>query len=138
MTKIDSKNVLLFIHPTSCDTKEPLIDKYTIAVCNALENNESTGFVNGNKFIKGIRTMGYHLCSGCLNEQNRFSCPKSKGYDFEIADELYTNWLAVHYLAYHRNEVPDKELKKIDKHLDTINNKYNKEFMEIIVNGKWK
>ena len=57
----------------------------------------------------GKSWRGRHMCTGCSAE--------SDNYDHFVATvdggRLKTNSLAVHYLAYHRADVPEGELAKV-------------------------
>ncbi len=103
---IDKKNMVLFIHPTHPASPIPVNDKLTQAVDAALKNPLATGcaFKSG-AFCKDLSTLGVHTCTapGC-------SDVKSHSRDYEIAPGVYTNSLATHYLRFHRDEVPLKDI----------------------------
>jgi len=68
-------------------------------------NEENYGIVTeGGRFGKGILTLGLHECvCGAMSS----SC------DYMLNGKIVTNYLCVHYLAYHRSEVPEEELEKL-------------------------
>jgi len=86
---------LLFIEPSSAISKEPVIDDLTRKMATALKN----GKVCEN-------WMGVHTCACGAN---------STASNYNVENGLKTNSLAVHYLMWHRNEVPESELKKVGK-----------------------
>jgi hypothetical protein len=102
---LTSPSVILFIEPQNQASQIPVIDELTIKMFNAMSNHSVTGRVNGNaKFIKGVTTMGLHKCV----------CGKmSRSYDLLLESGQATNSLTTHYLAYHRNEVPEAEITKV-------------------------
>jgi hypothetical protein len=111
--KIQSNKVLLFIEPEKDKSPEPLIDELTIKMFNSLKNNiKNTGCVSWNgHFNRGLATMGIHECI----------CGKqSTNCDYILENGIATNYLCVHYLAYHREEVSTEELEKVKK-LNTSN-----------------
>src|SRR3972149_7861898 len=104
--RITSDKVLLFIEPTRLGYWKANIDKHTIKVFHALKNFVAYGTIGQNyNFIKDVYTKGYHVCE-CGSH--------SRCMDYLLSNGLITNSLCVHYLAYHRDEVPEIELKKID------------------------
>ena len=60
--------------------------------------------MKADKFVPNISTKGVHECI-CGAE--------SDPCDYELEDGFITNSLCVHYLAYHRSEIPQSELDKI-------------------------
>lgn len=109
---IDQPNILLFIHPRSSETEEPIIDRYSVLVYQALskgiEEEKHGVIMNDGRFVTDLCTLGRHTCR-CGAD--------SESVDYQIAENLHTNTLAVHYLVYHRSDVPQQELDKIDLHL---------------------
>jgi hypothetical protein len=104
--KLRSRKVLLFIHPSQQASERPVIDVITLKVAYQLTNHTHTGVVEDNgEFEVNQRTKGWHECTGCGE--------KSLNYDFMLPCGLATNSLAVHYIAYHRQEVPQREINKI-------------------------
>jgi hypothetical protein len=106
---IESKRVLLFIHPKHGRSRKPTNDSLTQTIEKLLEIAKHTagksGVVNeSGQFSRGIGCMGVHTC--CCGAESD-SC------DYEIAPGIYTNALASHYLRWHREEVPEQELVKI-------------------------
>lgn len=93
MISDDSKH-LLYIHPTLPATAEPLIDGVTRRLCAAWRARTETG----------ITYRGMHHCTGCH--------APSSNTDYRLGG-METNSLALHYVAYHRAEVPQAELDKI-------------------------
>jgi hypothetical protein len=111
---ITGKNVLLYIEPKNCKS-EPIIDELTIKMFNAIKeaiDEDHIGTLNSkNRFTIGIMTMGHHQCvCGAI----------SSGADYLLNNGLITNYLCVHYVAYHRDEISEEELDKV-KNLQSSN-----------------
>lgn len=86
---------LLMIEPKHPASAEPVLDDLTRMAAVALAGAERSEY--------GYR--GCHFCScGALSDnQDHFVGP----------DRLITNSLAAHYLAWHREDVPQSELDKL-------------------------
>lgn len=85
---------LLFVEPASAAMSEPIIDGLTRGMAALLASAKSGS--------------GYH------KDTHRCACgAMSGGRSLVLADGTVTNSLAVHYLAYHRAEVPRGELSKL-------------------------
>ena len=110
MRIIDSK-VILYFEPKNNKSTEPIIDELTIKMFNALNNAfkntaETAGIIGrNNKFQKGISTMGTHECVCGVH---------SHACDYLLEGGYMTNSLCVHYLAYHRDEVTQDDINKIN------------------------
>lgn len=88
----DRPNMLLYIEPQSAPSAEPLIDEATRRMTAAFRAGAS-----------GTRWRGFHTCSCGVHSSNT---------DYKIS-ELQTNSLCVHYLAFHRGEVPVDQLERV-------------------------
>jgi len=87
---------ILFIEPDLPPSPEPVLDRYTRKMAAALRESESVN-----------PTRGFHICScGAPSSNVEHSIPMTP---------CYTNSLCVHYLAHHREEVPEEELRKVDE-----------------------
>ena len=95
---------LLFIEPNGHASADPVIDSLTRRMTAAL--NGSTGGTSdgGGIFHPGGGWRGVHTCVCGVNSWNQ---------DFQLEDGTVTNSLCVHYLAHHRDEVPESELAKV-------------------------
>ncbi len=122
MVNLDDRH-LLFIEPTEVASKAPVFDEYTERMQRALD-----------KAIKGKTYRGVHTCR-CSRKSTNYDLFVSCESGIVLFKELdnHTGWrrvfddstrpnkkqnfktnsLAVHYLAYHRNEVPETELAKV-------------------------
>jgi len=100
-------NVILFIEPAQDATPEPLIDDLTIKMFNCFKEYTEFGHV-GEKgsFTPQLGTKGLHYCVCGTTSHN---C------DYILKNGQCVNWLCVHYLAYHRSEIPEEELEKVRK-----------------------
>lgn len=88
-------NGLLMIEPSSRVSAEPVIDELT---------RKMTAAWRTRRFVDS--TNGLHICAcGARSDSNVWHVGP--------ADGLLANWLCVHYLAYHRDEVPPAELDKV-------------------------
>lgn len=92
MINTDAAN-LLMIEPTT-DATTPLIDSLTRKVAGAM--------LAGHKSEYSYR--GVHTCTCGAS---------SDSFDWTIGSKFQTNFLAVHYVACHRSDVPATELAKI-------------------------
>ena len=84
---------LLFLNPKMGPSEKPLIDRATKQMTVALR-----------VAFPGPATGGMHICSCGAMASNR-NCHLESGET--------TNLLAVHFLAFHRNEVPKEELERV-------------------------
>ena len=96
MKVFTANKFLLYIRPQNTPSLRPVIDYYTLK----LGINMVNGGVLEHTTIKGI-----HLCNGCKIH--------STSHDILLPNGFITNKLALHYLMYHRSEVPSEELSKI-------------------------
>jgi len=110
--KIEAKNILLFIEPTS--TEEPIDDELTRKIEKTLddpmEHNIIVGSVIKKGFAvisKGMRTLGTHQCICGVRSE-------SADYGIQIGGGvMYTNSLAAHYVKFHRSSVSKRDLDLI-------------------------
>ncbi len=93
MVCTDDKHIL-FIEPQEFPSAEPVIGVTVRRMAAILAKATGTGPVY----------MGVHHCKCGAESDNQ---------DFELPDGSITNSLAVHYLAYHRHEIPREELAKV-------------------------
>lgn len=84
---------LLFIEPTEPKTLEPVMDSLTEGMKNLMKDATEM------EHYRGV-----HTC--CCGE-------RSDSCNFKLKDGTITNSLAVHYLMWHRPEVPRLELAKL-------------------------
>ena len=87
-------NGLLMIEPSGSVSAQPTIDALTRKMTAALRQAG-----------KGATYRGFHACRCGARSSNRET--------FVGHEKVQTNSLAVHYLAYHRTEVPTAELQKV-------------------------
>lgn len=134
---------LLFIEPEGEPSDNPVIDVYTRRMTAAMRQGvEGSYFGNEHReehdFIIGLGSKGRHNCTGhgCwVASSNKDLLIKSPEGNFGGLIRLYaesfpyfkgdkskskgvirgfvTNSLCVHYLAFHRDEIPEGELQKI-------------------------
>ena len=88
---------LLFIEPTQPASAEPVQDELTFQMRKALET----------AMPGPLRYRGVHQCVCGMRSTN-------ENYILRKTGQM-TNSLAVHYLEYHRDEVPERELKKVQR-----------------------
>lgn len=98
MVVLGDPTTLLFIEPSDRPSTEPLIDDLTRRMQAAWNAR-----VSPNSGFRGV-----HTCR--CGEQS-----DNKNHTVHAADgtALVTNSLCVHYLMYHRDEVPESELEKV-------------------------
>lgn len=82
---------LLYIRPSRRTSPEPLIDGLTRKMTAAFRAAEPSGVV----------WRGFHVCACGAHSSNT---------DWYLPGEILVNSLCVHYLAWHRDEVPATEL----------------------------
>ena len=98
MIKTDDKH-LLFIEPTLPMEDVPVNDIFTAKMESILKHAKCLG--DG---PDAIRYKGFHTCV----------CGEtSTNYNWELSDGTLINSLCVHYLRWHRKEVPVEELEKV-------------------------
>lgn len=97
MIKLDDTS-LLMIEPTGPASAAPVMDELTYKMRRALANERLSDYV-----YKGWHTC---VCGVCSDNNDHFVATVDGG-------EYLTNSLAVHYLMFHRDEVPESELEKV-------------------------
>ena len=90
----DEDTCVLYIQPGPYTTVEPVIDDLTRKMAAAYQAAKSDGMC----------WRGVHICRCGVNSTN---C------DYTLPSGQKTNSLCVHYLAFHRGEVPEAELAKV-------------------------
>lgn len=90
-----SDSHLLYIEPVKSPSEKPIEDNIPEMYRQIIATHG--GIVNG-------RFRGFHTCS-C----NTFS----DNVDWVLTNGVHYNSLGLHYLQYHREEVPQSELEKI-------------------------
>ena len=85
---------VLFIEPKGLPAEAPVVDELTRRMTAALRQSSLPQWV----------TCGFHTC---------VCDAASDSSDRVLPNGAKTNTLCVHYLEYHRDEVPPKELKKV-------------------------
>lgn len=88
-----SETLLLYIEPTRAASPVPLVDELTRRMTAAF------------RLAKPFKEwLGVHECVCGASSDNR---------DYQLPNGQVTNSLCVHYLAYHRQEVPAEQLAKL-------------------------
>ena len=90
-------NGLLMIEPRGPAADEPVIDVYTLTMAAAWRLGWSSR----------LACRGFHVCACGVASDNR------EHFVVGVSGTLRTNSLAVHYLAFHRDEVPPEELERV-------------------------
>ncbi len=89
-----SQEGVLFIEPSAQISSEPVVDHLTRKMTAAFRLAEDVA-----------RFRGFHVCKcGVFSDNAEWRLPSGEE----------TNSLAVHYLAYHRAEVPEEQLAKVE------------------------
>jgi hypothetical protein len=91
---IDDNEHLLFIEPTQPASKIFVVDELT----------EKMKFAFAQARPSSYAFRGWHTCVCGATSDNR---------DYFLPNGQKTNYLAVHYLEYHRDEIPESELEKV-------------------------
>lgn len=99
-------NFLLFVEPSNDRAETPVIDDLTRKMAAAFLIAKSGTIMGGtpDDFREGARWHGVQQCA----------CGRcSSAVDYLLPSGLMTNSLCVHYLAWHRSEIPQSELDKV-------------------------
>lgn len=111
MIKSLDEGYLLFIHSSMNRTMEPVIDNITRKMTAAFRKAEhgilKTDNINS-RWIPHEKLgfyLGTHACRACG--------VSSSSHNYKLPDGFVTNRLCIHYLAFHRWEVPRDQLDKI-------------------------
>jgi len=88
---------IMMIEPSGAPSEEPLIDEATRKMTAAWRTNRACQ----------VEYRKPHICS-CGAESDRYD-----HWIVEGATGRFTNSLCIHYLAYHRQDVPASELAKV-------------------------
>jgi hypothetical protein len=102
---LETTNALLYIEPLNQKSESPVIDSLTKKMAAAFQHKKSTGVLLKNgTYLEGALTRGFQRCT----------CGAMSGStDYELECGFITNSLCLHYLAWHRPEVPEPELEKV-------------------------
>lgn len=84
---------ILYIEPSVATSAEPVIDELTRKMVAAYRKGQS-----------GPRYRGFHVCACGVFSDNT---------DYTLPNDEQTNSLCVHYMAFHRDEVPEAQLRKV-------------------------
>jgi len=93
---------LLFIEPKGSPSAEPLIDELTVKMAEGLRRSKAGVMVDDR--LVGGSYRGVHTCRCGVTSSNT---------DHLLPNGEVTNSLAAHYLAWHREEVPQAQLDKV-------------------------
>lgn len=90
-----NSNGILMVEPSSRVSTEPFIDELTRKMTAAWRKSRESDF--------GYRGVHWCLCGATSDNRDHFIGSKS----------LLTNSLCIHYLAFHREDIPQEELDKV-------------------------
>ena len=93
---IDDDRVILFVEPQLAASKEPVRDELSAKMREAMRRARQSDYA----------AAGVHFCTCGAASDN---------VDWILPTGHITNSLAVHYLEFHRDEIPQKELEKVRK-----------------------
>lgn len=85
---------MLYINPSARTNEEPIIDELTMKMTAAFRQARESG----------LRWRGIHVCRCGAHSSNT---------DYILPNGDETNSLCIHYLAWHRDEVPKSELDAV-------------------------
>jgi len=111
MHREDDSNFLLYMEPKN-PKQDYIDDELTETIKKAFEKSKSgiayySNLKDNGEFTEGRGGWrGWHVC-GCGE------CGGNKEYLLE--NGMITNYLCVHYVAEHRDEIPKSELLKLKK-----------------------
>lgn len=85
---------IMMIEPANYASTKPVVDLYTLRMTAAWRNGNPSSY----------SYKGLHICKCGVLSDNR---------DHFVADAIRTNSLCVHYLAFHREDVPNEQLELV-------------------------
>ena len=98
-----SEKMLLYIEPQNQKSDTPVLDELTKKMTAAFRDYKTGSGYQG-QFMEDAMTIGEQTCA----------CgAKSTNLDYLLPSGFITNRLCVHYLAWHRSEVPQSGLDKV-------------------------
>ncbi len=98
-----SEKMLLFIEPQNQKSDTATLEELTKKMTAAFKDYKTGSGYQG-QFMEDAMTMGEQTC---------ICGARSTNVDYLLPSGFITNFLCVHYLAWHRNEVPQSELDKV-------------------------
>ena len=105
--KVINEKGLLFIEPRGPKSDKPVVDNLTKRMAAALQRADRGTWRPATGGFMRASWRGIHLCTGA------YCGEESASQDFQLQDGQVTNSLCVHYLMWHRDEVPESELEKV-------------------------
>lgn len=103
---ISNPDTLLYIEPQNQKSENPLVDSLARKMTAAYQHQKSTGVLRSDgSYTEGVSTMGFQRCA-CQ--------ATSDPVDYKLDCGYVTNSLCVHYLAWHRDEIPELEIAKVN------------------------
>ncbi len=94
---MQTNNGILMVEPSGKPSAIPLIDELTRKMTAAWRRRRDSKY----------SYRGFHVCA-C-----RVCCSDNKDHWVGNGEGLLTNSLCVHYLAFHRGDIPAEELEKV-------------------------
>lgn len=89
----EEEAMILMITPSAKTSATPLVDELTRKMTAAWRRRRTSEYAY----------RGIHICACGVNSDNR---------DHWVGDNLLTNSLCIHYLAFHRQDISQEELDK--------------------------
>lgn len=96
---ITSATHLLFVEPTLAPTELPIIDDITRRLTSAWRVRQTD---------PTSRSRGVHSCTGA-------ACHAHSDNADHLVAGLLTHSLCIHYVAFHRSEIPARDLERISR-----------------------
>jgi hypothetical protein len=125
---INKPNIILFIEPKNQVSEKGISDKYTIGMDTKLRQaikearegyDDELGWAKNGKYGTVSPNGEFHPNESCMGVHTCICGAKSHSRDYLLPNGYVTNSLAVHYLIFHRDEIPKEEFDKIDKMLSS-------------------
>jgi hypothetical protein len=120
MHRIDNSRFLLYIEPKKENkSEEPIYDEITDIVGFALSESKEgvanySSLSESENFRQGSGYKGFH----------QTECGKrSSNKDYLLKNGMITNSLAVYYVTYYRDSIPESEMKKVNELVNFYKNK---------------
>lgn len=117
---------LLYIKPNNLESDTPCVDELTYKMAGSLlqsiRDKQDTGSLTGRVYA------GFHRC---ICGERSSSC------DYQLGNDILTNSLSVHYLIWHRPEVPESELARVSELPNYVLTAELQEFVEKYLSKSW-
>lgn len=122
MHRIDNSMYLLYLEPKKEEkSTEPLNDHYTLVMERALEHA-----IKGASRYSKLDDHNTFMLDNAFRGTHETDCgERSTNRDYLLQTGHITNSLAVFYLRWYRNSIPQSEMEKVKKIVDAYRVSYS-------------